>query len=42
LPAIARAVKMLRGQTMETVYIETSIVSFLVAKPSRDQILAAH
>jgi len=27
---------------METVYIETSIVSFLVADPSRDSILAAH
>jgi hypothetical protein len=27
---------------METVYIETSIVSFLVANPSRDPILAAH
>ncbi|MHB8524209.1 MAG: PIN domain-containing protein [Limisphaerales bacterium] len=27
---------------METVYIETTIVSFLVANPSRDAILAAH
>jgi hypothetical protein len=27
---------------METVYIETSVVSLLVAKPSRDLILAAH
>jgi len=27
---------------METVYIETTIVSFLVARPSRDKILAAH
>ena len=27
---------------METVYIETTIVSFLVANPSRDTILAAH
>jgi hypothetical protein len=27
---------------METVYIETTIVSYLVANPSRDPILAAH
>jgi len=27
---------------METVYIETTIVSYLVANPSRDSILAAH
>ena len=27
---------------METIYIETTIVSYLVAKPSRDLILAAH
>ena len=27
---------------METVYIETTIVSYLVAKPSRDLIVAAH
>ena len=27
---------------METVYIETTIVSYLVAKPSSDSILAAH
>jgi len=27
---------------METVYIETTIVSYLVARPSRDLILAAH
>jgi hypothetical protein len=27
---------------METVYIETTIVSYLVANPSRDAILAAH
>src|ERR1019366_8185484 len=27
---------------METVYIETTIVSFLVARPSRDLVLAAH
>ena len=27
---------------METVYIETTIVSYLVARPSRDLVLAAH
>jgi hypothetical protein len=27
---------------METIYIETTIVSYLVAKPSRDLVLAAH
>ncbi len=27
---------------METVYIETTIVSLLVARPSRDPITAAH
>jgi predicted nucleic acid-binding protein len=27
---------------MDTVYIETTVVSYLVAKPSRDAILAAH
>lgn len=27
---------------METVYVETTIVSYLVANPSRDSILAAH
>lgn len=27
---------------METVYIETTVVSYLVANPSRDSILAAH
>jgi predicted nucleic acid-binding protein len=27
---------------METVYIETSVVSLLVARPSRDSIMAAH
>ena len=27
---------------METIYIETTIVSYLVANPSRDSILAAH
>ena len=27
---------------MDTVYIETTIVSYLVAKPSRDPVLAAH
>jgi hypothetical protein len=27
---------------METVYIETTVVSYLVANPSRDPILAAH
>ena len=27
---------------METIYIETTIVSYLVANPSRDLILSAH
>ena len=27
---------------METIYIETTVVSYLVANPSRDSILAAH
>jgi hypothetical protein len=27
---------------METVYVETTIVSYLVARPSSDPILAAH
>jgi hypothetical protein len=27
---------------METVYIETSVVSYLVSRPSRDLIVAAH
>jgi len=27
---------------METVYIETTIVSYLVANPSRDSLVAAH
>jgi len=27
---------------MEIVYVETTIVSYLVARPSRDRILAAH
>jgi hypothetical protein len=27
---------------METVYIETTVVSYLAANPSRDPILAAH
>lgn len=27
---------------METIYIETTVVSYLVANPSRDAILTAH
>jgi hypothetical protein len=30
------------GLNMQTVYIETTIVSYLVANPSRDLMLAAH
>jgi hypothetical protein len=29
-------------KVMETVYIETTIVSLLVARPSRDPLIAAH
>lgn len=27
---------------METIYIETTVVSYLVANPSRDSLLAVH
>ena len=30
------------GSTKATVYIETSIVSYLTARPSRDLLVAAH
>jgi hypothetical protein len=31
----------MRG-TLETVYLESTIISYLVSKPSRDLVVAAH
>lgn len=33
---------MLDSRVMETVYVETTVVSLLVARPSHDPIMAAH